>query len=200
MMLQTIHSFSRQVQIALLATFTAAGCVATVDDGDDPSASATLALSSCLPSIPEALAVPEGSKLAFVLSAEGVQIYDCKAAADGSVAWVFRAPEADLLGRHDRLAGTHYAGPTWEALDGSTVVGARLAGATVDATAIPWLLLQAASHAGQGRMSKVTYIQRLSTTGGLSPSGGCDTAHVGAVAEVEYTADYAFYEARRSGR
>jgi hypothetical protein len=200
MMFHTIHSFTRQVRIALLAAFMATGCVATVEDSDDSSASAAQLLSSCLPNIPEALAVPQGNKLAFVLQAEGVQIYDCKAAADGSVAWVFRAPEADLLGRHGRVAGSHYAGPTWEAIDGSTVVAARLAGATVDATAIPWLLLQAVSHAGQGRMSKVTYIQRISTTGGLAPSGGCDAAHVGAAAEVDYTADYAFYEARRTGR
>jgi hypothetical protein len=188
----------------ILVAISAAGaaCVAPVDEADDDAVgSTTQALFSCRPDIPEALAVPEGNKLAFVLQAEGVQIYDCKAAADGSAGWVFRAPEADLFGHRGRLAGSHYAGPTWEALDGSTVVASRVAGASVDATAIPWLLLQAVSHTGNGRMSKVTYIQRVSTTGGLAPSAGCDQTQLGAVAEVDYTADYNFYQTKpaRSG-
>jgi hypothetical protein len=188
---------TRLLPLALLTTLSAGACIAPVESGDDEAlTSSEQSLSSCLPEIPEALAVPDGNKLVFVLQAEGVQIYDCKAAADGSVAWAFRAPEADLFGQRGRLAGSHYAGPTWEALDGSTVVAARVAGASVDAGAIPWLLLQAASHAGKGRMSKVTFIQRVSTSGGLAPAGGCDATLVGDVAEVDYTADYAFYEAR----
>lgn len=111
-------------------------------------------------------------------------------------AWVFRSPEAELIGLFGWPAGKHYAGPTWEALDGSTVVGKRLAGATVDAGAIPWLLLQASAHAGNGRMSKVTYVQRLFTHGGNAPAEGCDADHVAAVAKVDYTALYAFYGAR----
>lgn len=183
---------TRLLPCALLAALGA--CVAPVESGEDEALiSAEQSLSSCLPEIPAALAVPDGNKLAFVLQAEGVQIYDCKAAADGSASWVFRAPEADLFGHRGRLAGSHYAGPTWEALDGSTVVASRVAGATVDSSAIPWLLLQAASHTGKGRMSKVTFIQRLSTSGGLAPAGACE---LGAVAEVDYTADYAFYEAK----
>ena len=110
---------------------------------------------------------------------------------------MFRAPEADLFGKRGRIAGSHYAGPTWEGLDGSTVVAGRVAGVTVDATAIPWLLLQATSNTGDGRMSDVTFIQRLETVGGLAPATGCDAAHIGAVADVPYTALYAFYEARR---
>jgi hypothetical protein len=191
----------RLLPFALLGALGA--CVAPVESGageDEALTSSAQSLSSCLPEIPEALAVPDGNKLAFVLQAEGVQIYDCKAAADGSASWVFRAPEADLFGQRGRLAGSHYAGPTWEALDGSTVVGSRLAGATVDASAIPWLLLQAASHTGKGRMSKVTFIQRISTTGGLAPATGCDATLAGAVAAVDYTADYVFYEAKPKGR
>jgi Protein of unknown function (DUF3455) len=180
--------------LMLLTALSAGACVAPVEEADDdPIASTEQSLSSCLPEIPEALAVPDGNKLAFVLGAEGVQIYDCKAAADGTASWVFRAPEADLFGHRGRIAGSHYVGPTWEALDGSTVVGARVAGVSVDASAIPWLLLQAASHTGKGRMSKVTFIQRVNTGGGLAPAGSCE---LGAVAEVDYTADYLFYTAK----
>jgi Protein of unknown function (DUF3455) len=180
--------------IALLSALALLPACAAVDD--EPSAdvaSVGAALKSRLPTIPEGLAVPAGQRLAFTLHAEGVQIYDCKAGADGALAWVFRAPEADLfVGRH--VVGNHYAGPTWEALDGSTVVGARVAGATVDSSAIPWLLLKASANTGRGLMSSVTYIQRLSTVAGLAPSTGCDASTAGAASEVSYTATYAFYQ------
>jgi hypothetical protein len=139
------------------------------------------------------LAVPAGNRLALSVDATGVQIYSCKATATG-FAWTFVAPRADLFDDGHELVGKHFAGPTWEWLDdGSTVVGAKVAGFTPDPAAIPWLLLSAASHGGQGRMSKVSYIQRLQTTGGLAPASGCDASHVGAGAEVAYTARYYFY-------
>lgn len=189
------HPLIRFAGSALFAGSVLHGCAAEIDNAGDEPAVAEQALSACLPDIPPELAVPAGNRLAFLLDATGVQIYDCKASADGSsAAWTFRAPEADLLKR-DHIAGSHYAGPTWEALDGSTVVGARLAGASVDPTAIPWLLLQAKSHTGDGRMSEVTFIQRLNTTGGLAPSTGCDLDHLGAEADVPYTALYTFSKA-----
>ncbi len=145
---------------------------------------------NCPPAVPSpALAVPDGNRLAFSFEAIGVQIYECIAAK-----WVFQAPEANLYNNGDQLAGTHYAGPTWEADDGSKVVGAKIAAFTPDPTAIPWLLLRAVSHDGDGRMAKVTFIQRLDTTGGLAPSTGCDSSSAGAIARVDYTATYFFYE------
>jgi hypothetical protein len=123
----------------------------------------------------------------------GVQIYSCSAAAGGP-AWAFRAPEARLVDRRGRFAGTHRAGPTWEALDGSSVLGAKVEAATPDPAAIPWLLLRAASHhAGSGRMADVTFVQRLQTSGGVAPSGGCSAATVDVVARVPYRAIYCFY-------
>ena len=78
--------------------------------------------------------------------------------------------------------------------DGSSVVGSKLRSVQNDATAVPWLLLQATSHDGAGRMSKVSFIQRLHTSGGLAPTTGCDAAHSGQTARVPYSATYAFYE------
>jgi hypothetical protein len=75
-------------------------------------------------------------------------------------------------------------------------VGTKIAAFVVDPTAIPWLLLQAASHVGDGRMSSVTYIQRFDTVGGIAPAGGCDATTVGTVARVDYTATYYFYRAK----
>jgi Protein of unknown function (DUF3455) len=88
------------------------------------------------------------------------------------------------------LAGRQaLCGPTWKALDGSTVVRKRLAGATLDASAIPRLLREASAQAGNGRMTKVTCVQRLFAHGGNAPVEGRDAA----VSEVYYSAPCAFY-------
>ena len=190
----------RRTLLTLTALGTAAGFTSGCGPGDEPAsaapaAAAAAAAANPCASVPAALVVPAGNELAFALDAVGVQIYDCKDPGTGP-AWAFRAPQATLTDRRGAFAGTHYAGPTWESKDGSKVVGTRLAGATVDPTAIPWLLLGAASHSGDGRMEEVTYIQRLHTIGGLAPTDGCDADHLGAVARVSYEADYCFYEAQ----
>jgi len=185
------------LQIAgLIALTVTNGCASDIGDAEDTLEANEQALASHVPVIPQELTVPEGNRLRFVLFAEGVQIYDCKVVAEAAPAWVFRAPEAELFGLFGWPAGKHYAGPTWEGLDGSKVVGKRVAGASVDASAIPWLLLEASAHEGSGRLSKVTYLQRLFTRGGNAPATGCDADHVAAVAEVDYTALYAFYGAK----
>jgi hypothetical protein len=87
----------------------------------------------------------------------------------------------------------HYAGPTWKSNSDSEVAGARLAGETVDATAIPWLLLRAVSTSGPGSFERTTFIQRVNTVGGLAPAA--PPTQAGAEARVGYTADYYFYRA-----
>ena len=62
--------------------------------------------------------------------------------------------------------------------------------------AIPWLLMRAKSNEGAGALAGVKYIQRVDTVGGVAPSSGCDAAHAGAEARVEYSANYDFYGAR----
>jgi hypothetical protein len=176
---------------AMLACAALGACSASPED---VSAQSEAASSKCAPALPStALEVPAGNRLAFSFDAIGVQIYTCTATATGA-AWVFSAPEATLYNDGGQVAGTHYAGPTWRADDGTTVVGAKVAGVTVDASSIPWLLLRAVSHTGDdGRMTDVSYIQRLDTSGGLAPATGCDADHVGSVARVDYTATYFFY-------
>jgi hypothetical protein len=156
---------------------------------DTESLSSQSIVGGCSEGIPSAIAPAADQTLAFGLDAVGVQKYACS----GAGAWVFVAPEASLS--HGNQAFVHhYAGPTWEWLDGSTVVGARLAGATVDASAIPWLLLGAKSHNDvDGKMTGVTAIQRVSTTGGNAPAGSCAA---GETADVPYTAVYLFYRTK----
>lgn len=130
--------------------------------------------------------------------ASGVQIYECAPKADqpATYEWAFRAPEASLADRQGRPLGKHYAGPTWESNDGSTVVGevkARDPGPIP--TAIPWLLLNAKATAGTGVFGATKSIQRVKTVGGLAPTQPCSATNATQSARVPYTASYYFYRA-----
>ena len=152
------------------------------------------------PAVPEAIAVPAGNHVGFVLHATGVQIYEC-AAEGNALAWKLRAPRAELRDQGG-VIGRHFGGvdaglepgPYWEsARDGSRVHGGKSASAA-NPGSIPLLRLQALDAQGKGIFGGVTYIHRLATSGGLAPAGSCDK--VDARVEVPYAADYFFY---RSG-
>jgi hypothetical protein len=146
------------------------------------------------PKIPAALQPPAGQTQHLETLATGVQVYECMLKADGSHDWIFKAPEATLASRAGQPLGKHYAGPTWEAPDGSTVVGevkARDPGPTP--TAIPWLLLAAKANTGAGTFASTKSIQRVATTGGVAPAEPCNTGTRGQVARVPYTATYYFF-------
>jgi hypothetical protein len=72
-----------------------------------------------------------------------------------------------------------------------------MAAASVDSpdpNSIPWLLVVATGHSGQGVLTRVTNIQRINTKGGMPPSAAdCDTEKRNVEAKSEYTADYYFY-------
>ena len=149
-----------------------------------------------LPNAPLALKVQPGQVLTFMAKGTGVQIYQCEADANtpGQYKWAFKAPEAELVNSHGKTLGKHYGGPTWEANDGSKVIGKTVASdKDSDPAAIPWLLLSATSNSGTGVFSKTTSIQRLYTVSGKAPADGCDQAHVGTESRVTYTAQYYFY-------
>lgn len=149
------------------------------------------------PAVPTEIAVPDGHKPFLVGHAVGVQIYTCNTVPGGH-AWSPATPRADLYGDSGRLIATHFGGPTWRATDGSTVVASRDGGVTVDPTAIQWLRLKAtpAATPDGDRFAETTYIQRIATTGGLTPAAGqCDAATAGTAREVPYTADYVFWKA-----
>src|SRR6266542_862543 len=75
------------------------------------------------PEVPAALRPPAGQSLYLEALATGVQIYECSQKPDSAYEWAFKAPEASLADRSGHSLGKHYAGPTWESSDGSTVVG-----------------------------------------------------------------------------
>ena len=150
------------------------------------------------PDVPTRLAVQGPFKPFLDVHADGVQIYRCGVTA-GAYQWSLVAPRATLTNDAGKLVGTHSGGPTWTARDGSSVVGRRIDGVTVDPTAIPWLLLQAASTspgADGDRLAGTAWIQRINTVGGLAPAATtCTTEHAGETVEVPYTADYVFWKA-----
>ncbi len=146
--------------------------------------------------VPPDLMPPASAVLLFELGARGVQIYTCAAKQEdpATFVWTFKAPQAELFNDRNEVVGSHFAGPTWQAQDGSSVKGAVIARAAAPSkNSIPWLLLEAKSHAGGGAFSTITHIQRLDTKGGVAPSKGCDATHAGEEVRVPYKATYAFY-------
>ena len=149
--------------------------------------------------VPDKLKSGATESLAMIVPAKGVQIYECRARTDqvGGYAWAFVAPEADLFDARGNRTGRHYAGPHWEATDGSKILGAVKERADAPmADAIPWLLLSARSVGSEGSFSKVTSIQRVHTVGGVAPKAGCSQATAGTPARINYTADYYFFTAK----
>ena len=146
--------------------------------------------------IPGTLRVSPNEAVTRQAHAVGVQIYRCAADKNDAARyeWLLKGPEADLFDRAGQKIGKHYAGPTWEARDGSTVVGEVAARAnSPDPRAIAWLLLNAKSTSGSGAFGRVQFIQRLRTVGGNAPPDGCNQASVGNELRVPYSADYWFY-------
>jgi Protein of unknown function (DUF3455) len=147
-------------------------------------------------SVPANLQTTANETLHSVVFARGVQIYSCNAAANGTAAWAFVAPDADLFAdaKATAVIGKHGAGPFWQALDGSKVVGQVKARADAPVVgAIPWLLLSTTADNTAGAYQRLTSIQRLNTVGGVAPSTGCGGSDLGKRVSVPYTADYTLW-------
>src|SRR5713226_6282675 len=150
------------------------------------AAGAVLSFSVAAQEVPQQIQPPANEQLLLRVHAKGDQIYTCK--ADGAqFTWTLRAPDAQLFDKDGKPFGKHFAGPSWEANDGSRVAGQAVANApSPDAISIPWLLVKIVSHDGSGVLSRATSIQRLNTKGGKAPSSGCDEPHAGQELRVPY--------------
>jgi hypothetical protein len=143
--------------------------------------------------IPQQLQPPAGEQLLLQVHAKGDQVYICKEGAT-EFSWGLKAPDAQLFDKDGKPFGKHFAGPSWEANDGSRVTGKAVANApSPDPDSIPWLLVNVVGHEGTGALSRATSIQRLNTKGGKAPASGCDSVHAGQEVRVPYSADYLFY-------
>lgn len=149
------------------------------------------------PTAPAEIAVADGNQLTLMAVAKGVQVYECAAEAGGALAWKLHAPRADLFDEAGTQIASHFGGvdkgmppgPYWEAKDGSRVHAGKPASAP-NPGSIPLLRLEADGTSGTGVFSKVSFIHRLDTTGGVAPAEACTK---GKTTEVPYTAKYYFY-------
>jgi hypothetical protein len=126
-------------------------------------------------------------------TASGVQIYSCEYGANHTLGWVFRSPRATLFDASGTAVIEHSAGPSWEARDGSRIVGrvlAQMPGNTPNA--VPQLLLETHSTGAKGMLSDVRYVQRTMTAGGAAPTAPCTVEH--APGSSPYIATYTFFK------
>ena len=139
--------------------------------------------------VPVAVQITEpGYHIATTLRGVGKQVYDC----DGTK-YVLREPVAGLFTSRGVPAGIHGKGPGpgpfWANFDGSRVDGTKVAEAPSTTGSIPWLKLTATHVGSGGAFSKVDFIQRIDTRGGVAPAtcSGTSTLAVG------YSANYVFW-------
>ena len=69
-----------------------------------------------------ALPAQAATPAVIVLLGKGGQIYECAQTGTAS-AWRLKAPDAILADDAGRRIGHHFAGPSWQAEDGSTMTG-----------------------------------------------------------------------------
>lgn len=147
------------------------------------------------PEVPDKIQAPAGELVILLAHATGSQVYVCQVGTDGKPVWTLKAPDADLRDQQGALIGRHFAGPTWKANDGSEVTGKAVARIdSPDSDSIPWLLVTATAHSGNGVLTRVTSIQRIHTKAGLAPpAADCSASKQSVEAKSSYTADYYFY-------
>jgi hypothetical protein len=184
---------SRTIKIGAAAAVAAAligGTLATANAAEQAPQATDVSAQGRGPKIPTEIAVPAGNRLIGVMQARGQQVYTCTAGA-----WVFTEPVATMTGLVNNRPTTaiHFKGPSWESVEDGSLVTATGDGTSAVAGSIAQLRLKATSAAGSaGVFGKVTYIQRLSTSGGAAPAGACtDGTRLG----VAYRAEYRFYTA-----
>lgn len=140
-------------------------------------------------------APPSDGTIVREVQAGGAQVYACRKTSPTTFGWVLVGPKAVLINANGTDFGTHSAGPTWTALDGSTIAadGAHPLTKIDRAGAVPALLLAVTSSHGNGVLTGVRYVRRADTEGGLPPAIGCDAEHLDSTLASHYSATYTFY-------
>jgi hypothetical protein len=143
------------------------------------------------------LRAPANESPAFMLSGNGVMIYQCKAtlANPSAYAWFFVAPDATLYdGGHEIARMT--TPNLLESLDDGSSLSGIVRAAQASPGALPWTLSQAQALGETGVFANVSSMQRVNTRGGLPPASGCNADNDGAESRVAFNADYYFYRRR----
>jgi hypothetical protein len=148
--------------------------------------------------LPDAVKVPAGHRVAMETVGVGQITYECRARANaaGQFEWVFVGPDATLRARDGKAMGRYYGPPaTWENSDGSKFTGAQVAVSPAPAGNIPLQLVKANPASGSGSFSGVSYVQRVATKGGVAPTMPCAADSLGRKEIVQYQADYILWKA-----
>jgi hypothetical protein len=149
--------------------------------------------------LPDAVKVPAGHKVAMETVGVGEITYECRDkanAAAGETEWAFVGPQAVLNDRAGNAVGGYFGPPaTWQAADGSRITGTQLAVAPAGMGNIPYQLVKANPAVGSGAMTDVSYVQRVALKGGVAPDMPCTAANKGQRQVVKYQADYIFWKA-----
>ena len=136
---------------------------------------------------------PPQAERVVTTTASGVQVYSCEYDAQHQLGWVFKNPQATLYDTSGQALIRHSAGPSWEADDGSRIVGHVIAQTPSETTAsVPQLLLETHSTGTSGMLSAIRYVQRVNTVGGVMPASPCSTEHE--LGSSPYIANYIFYK------
>ncbi len=141
---------------------------------------------------------PQGDQVpAFMLSADGVQVFECRLRnLSGAYGWTYVAPDATLFDG-TRSVGRYATINHFESTEDRTAVtGVPRVSQPAGGTNLPWLLYDAIPVGDEGMFAGVTSIQRVNTSGGVAPAAGCDSDNAGAEARVAFRADYYFYKRR----
>lgn len=194
----TSANLTRTATYAAFAAASVLGLSALTGCGSMSSMKSMAAPMYSQASLPAAVQVPAGNKVAMETVGTGDITYQCNPKKDmaGQFEWVFVGPDAKLNDRSGKQVGKYYGPPaTWESMDGSKLTGAQVAVAPSSAGNIPLQLVKANPAMGVGAMTGVTYIQRVATSGGVAPAAVCDMGNAGSKQIVRYQADYIFYKA-----
>ena len=139
---------------------------------------------------PPTFEVPAANQGFLLGRGVGTQNYECQPSDPlGRVAWTLFTPQATLFSDLGEQLTTHFSSPnpaegfivrvSWQDSRDTSTVWARAIGAVVvTPNAIPWVLLQRVGTrvgpTGGDTLTQTTFIQRVNTVGGVSPTTGCD--------------------------
>ncbi len=170
-------------------------------------------VSHTVPTVPEAIALPPGLTLLGGYRGVGTIFLQCAPATlpdgtpdtAGAAQWALRAEKVSaatlygddctIVGTLDFLSGImRGARFTWidasQLYAGRTNPGVLPEGVSVG---LPWLLQPRSSGSGDGFLSRVQYVHRVDTAGGVDPEDPCDPAAYPNGVLLPFEATYYFY-------
>lgn len=147
--------------------------------------------------LPALIQVAAGNAMVLKTKAKGTITYQCSKEKDPltNYKWSIVGPRAVLMNEADTKIGS-YSGPParWEVEDGSFVTGSQVAVSRNGEKNIPFQLVKTDLSGGQGVLTTIGYVQRVNTKGGVAPSTKCSVDNEGEKSEVDYQADYWFWQ------